>query len=324
MMIRRRDLLLSFGVAQVALAAPRTVRAQTGPLPRVGVLTTEPGPVHGAFVRALAAVGLEDGRSMRLDVRFHRGSLPQMQVLAAELATLPVDVMAVVGGAAVRAARQATRDIPIVFAIVVDPVVSGAVADRERPEANATGVTTFDPDLPRAQMQMLKQVVPQLSRVAALHEVGLLEALPSAYAAAAKAEGLRLEVIRLRTPTPDLEADFATIRDRRAQAMIAFELPVVGLEARRIADMAAAERLPTLYPRAWVGRGGLLCFGPSLAGATPLMARMIERILKGARPGDMPVETVTQHGLVVDLRIARVIGVTIPPAVLARAEQVIE
>jgi putative ABC transport system substrate-binding protein len=173
-------------------------------------------------------------------------------------------------------------------------------------------------------MRLLKQIVPRLERVAILGDVGVPELLDHANRAAAEAEGLRPLNIRMHGAAEDLDAVFAAIREERAGAVLGLDVPAVGLHARRIVALATAARLPTMYGGDSAANGPMLAYGSSLAAAAGRMAGMVDRILKGARPGDLPIEVVTEHRMVVNLRVAREIGLTISPELLARADQVIE
>lgn len=325
-MIRRRTLVAGLAAAPAFTVLPRRSAGQpaAGTVARVGVLTTEPGPVYAAFREALVAHGHVEGQGLRLEPRFHRGALDRVPGQAAELAALQVQVIATVGGVLARMAREATTGIPIVFAVTADPVATRLVSNAQRPGGLMTGATSFDPSLPADQVRLLKAVMPGMTRLAILRETGLLDVLPNAYRAAAEAQGLRAQLVAVQGPAPDLDAAFATMRQEGAEALIAMEEPVISLRAARIAEMATAARLPTLYSRDWAMRGPMLAYGTSLAAAARRMGGLVDRILRGALPGDLAVEVARQRELVVNQGVARAVGVAIPPAVLARADRVVD
>jgi putative ABC transport system substrate-binding protein len=235
-----------------------------------------------------------------------------------------VDVLAVTGAVTARAAKKAVTDIPIVFAVVVDPVADNVVSSLEHAGGNLTGVTSFDPRQATKQFELLREVIPGLRRVAILGDQGVSEALMKASEEQARALGLQPQRLRLAGPTPDLEAAFAAIMREHADALLVLEEPVLGVHAKRIADLATKERLPTMFAPSRVAAGGLIAYGTSQLAAIRRMATYVDKVLKGAKPGELSVETVTRYELIVNLKTAREIGVTIPPEVLKRADRVIQ
>ena len=303
---------------------PQNRRASSG-APRIGVLLAgdRSYPSFAAFQEGMRELGHVEGQTFTMEARFAAGQLDRLPGLAAELVALQVGVIAVIGAVTFSAARQATSDIPIVFTIVLDPVAVGMVSNADRPSGNATGVTNFNPDQARSQIQILKQALPGLARLAILGDAGVPDTLPNLNRAAAEAEGLRPQVLLLKD-AEDLDKAFSAFRDEGADALLSLEVPRTSTYGRRIAELAAAARLPTMFGRDLARYGPLFAYGTSLAAAARCMARMVDQILKGARPGDLPVERVEQPELVINLKVAREIGVTIPPDVLAHANQVIE
>jgi putative tryptophan/tyrosine transport system substrate-binding protein len=292
---------------------------------RIGVLLAgdRTYPSFTAFQEGMRALGHVEGQTFTMEARFAAGQLDRLPDLAAELVALQVDVIAVVGAVTFYAARQATTDIPIVFTIVLDPIAIGMVSTAILPTGNSTGVTNFNPDQARSQIQILKQALPGLARLAILGDAGVPDTLPNLNRAAAEAEGLRPQVLLL-TDAEDLDRTFSAIRDEDADALLSLEVPRTSTYGRRIAELAAAARLPTMFGRDLARHGPVFAYGTSLAAAARRMAGMVDQILKGARPSDLPVERVEQPELVINLKVARQIGVTIPPDVLAHANQVIE
>lgn len=294
------------------------------PAARIGVLLTG-GPGHptvAALRAGLAALGCIEGHDIRIEVRCAEGRLDRLPRLAAELAALPVDVIAAIGAVHARTAREAAPDTPVVFAVVLDPVAVGLVATAHRPGGRATGVTNFDPVGALEELRLLRRVVPNLRRVAILGDAGAPDALPRASLAAAEAEGLEARLLLVREPE-ELEAAFAAMRVARVEALVALGVPIVGTHGARIAALARAARLPSVFARDGAAFRPLLAYGTSFALAVGRMAGMIDRVLRGERPADMPIERVARPELVVDLDAARDIGVTIPADLLARAVHVV-
>ncbi|WP_165982661.1 ABC transporter substrate-binding protein [Dankookia rubra] len=289
------------------------------------MLPAAPGPNLSldVFREGLRELGYVEGQDIAFEPRF-TNQMAQLPDLAAELVGLGVDVIAVVGAVTARAAMRATADIPIVFTVVVDAVEDELVPAMERPGGNVTGVTSFDPEQPRSQMRLLKEAIPGLQRVAILGDAAIMGALMAANEAAAKAEGLNPHALLLQGPAPDLDGAFAAIRQAGAEALLVLEVPVTNAHGGRIAERATAMRLPSMFAVDRAVHEPMLAYGTSILEAARRMAGVVDHILKGARPGDLPVEAVTRHGLVVNLKVARKIGVTIPPDVLGRADRVIE
>lgn len=314
MITRRQTLILASGIG---LCSSRVAGQQvSAKVPRIGVISTTAStyPGYAAFGRALKQLGYVEGQNVLIEARFAAGQLDRLSGFAAEMVALQVDLIAVVGAVTVQAARQATTTIPIVFTVVLDPVEDGLVLDAQRPGGNVTGATNFDPAQPRAQMRLLKQIVPGLARVAILGDAGVPNILDRANWKAAEAEGLRPQSIRLQGAAEDIDAVFASIRDEHAGAVLALEVPAVGPHAKRIIALATAARLPTMFPGDFFFYGPMLSYGSSLSAAMMRMASLVDRILKGARPGDLPIEVVTEHKLSIDLRIARELHVQLAAA----------
>jgi putative ABC transport system substrate-binding protein len=293
-------------------------------LPRIAMLLAgdRSYPSFSAFCEGLGALGYIEGQTFAMEARFAVGQLDGLLGLAEELVALGVDVIAVIGAVTLQAVRRATSDIPVVFTIVLDPVAAGLVNDAQRPGGNATGVTNFDPAQARTQIRILKQTVPDLSRLAILGDAGVPDTLPNLYTVEAEAAGLHPQVVLLRG-AEDIEEAFAAFRSEGADALLSLEVPRTSTHGGKIAERAVSARLPTMFGRDLARHEPLLAYGTSLAAAARRMAGMVDRILKGAKPGDMPIEQVTQPELIVNLTVARRIGITIPPEVLATADQVI-
>jgi len=306
----------------VFLAGGPSEAQQAAKVPRVGFLNPldRSAPHFEAFRQGLADLGYVEGCNIAIEPRFAEGQYERFPDLLAELVRLKVDIIAVTA----RAAKKAVKDIPIVFAVVVDPVADNVVPNLERPGGNLSGTTSFDPQQAKKQLELLKEAIPGLRRVALLGDQGVSEALIKASEAQAQAMGLQTLRLRVAAPNPDLEGAFAAFRQEHADALLILEEPVVGVHAKRIAELAARDRLPTIFAPSRVGAGGLLAYGTSQVESIHRMAVYVDKVLKGANPGELSVESVTPYELIVDLKTARDIGVTTPPEVLKRADRVIQ
>lgn len=313
--------ILTLGAVTSPAEAQQAVK-----IPRVGFLAPQGRslPLFGAFQKGLEDLGYVEGKNIVIEPRFAEGQLERLPDLLAELIRLKVDVLAVTGAVTARAAKKAVTDIPIVFAVVVDPVADNVVPSLERPGGNLTGVTSFDPQQASKQLKFLKELLPGLKRVAILGDQGVSEALMKASEEQARSLGLRPQRFRVGGPSPDLEGAFAAFKKERAEALLVLEEPVLGVQATMIAKMAAKERLPTMFAPSRVAAGGLIAYGTSQVEAIRRMTAYVDKVLKGAKPGELPVETVKRYELVVNLKTAQQIGVTISPEVLKRADRVIQ
>jgi putative ABC transport system substrate-binding protein len=316
-----------FTVVILALCAILALaEAQPTKIARVGFLAPQGRslPLFDAFRKGLVDLGYVEGQNLVLEPRFAEGHYERFPELFAELIGLKVDVLVVTGAVTARAAKKAATDIPIVFAVVVDPVADSVVPSLQRPGGNITGVTSFDPQQATKQFQLFKEVIPGLKRVAILGDQGVSEALMKASEEQARALGIQPQRLRLAGPTPDLEAAFAAINQGHANAVLVLEEPVLGVHATKIAELAAKHHLATMFPPSRVAAGGLIAYGTSQVEAIRRMAAYVDKILKGAKPGDLPVEAVTRYELLVNLKTAKEIGVTIPANVRERANQVVQ
>jgi len=320
-------ILLAFGLLLTPLASEAQ---QPAKIPRVGFLghkaptQAEPSLPLQAFRQGLANLGYVEGRDIIIEARFSEGRVERFPELATELVRLNVDVIAVVGAVTARAAKKATTTIPIVFAVVVEPVADNVVASLERPGGNVTGITNFDPRQPRKQLELLKEALPGLGRVEILGDRGVSNDLLKANEEQARALGLQTRGLKLAGPTPDFEGTFAAARKEGADAVLLLDEPIIGINRKRIGELAVKYRLPTMFGGDWVDAGGLIAYGPSILDAVGRISVYVDKILKGAKPGDLPVEVLTNYRLTFNIKTAREIGVTIPAEVLKRANQVIQ
>jgi len=281
-------------------------------------------PLFEAFKQGLAERGYTDGQNIAIEARFAEGNYERFPAIFSELLALKVDVLAVTGAVTARAAEKATSETPIVFSIVLDPVSDRVVSNMDHPGGNATGVSCFDPQQATKQLEVLREVVPGVKRIAVLGDQGVSDALIKAASEQARALGLTPQPLRVAGPTPDLQAVFSSIQQQHADALLVLEEPVLGVYAKDIAELAAKNRLPTLFPPSRVGAGGLISYGTSQTEAVRHMAAYIDKILKGGKPSDLPVEKVIRYELIVNLKTANDIGVTVPQDVIKRADRVIQ
>jgi putative ABC transport system substrate-binding protein len=309
------------------LAAPLAGEAQqAGKVVRIGVLRTDSGTVNIDRLReGLRDLGWVEGRDYVLEARWAEGRLERLPALAADLVRLKVDVIVTHGPPAIRAAMAATRTIPIVMGRMDDADAHGFVQSLARPGGNVTGLSFQSGDLAGKWLELLREAVPRLSRVAVLwdstgtrHQVETLET-------AARALSLHPHVLEVQTPR-DYEKAFEAARTHHDQGVVILASPVLSDEVRRLADMAARSRLPSVYYlRAFAEAGGLLAYGPGESDFTWRRAAFfVDKILKGAKPADLPVEQPTKFVLVINLKTAKALGLTIPQSVLMRADEVIQ
>ena len=326
----KRTLVSAIVLSLGLVLAPNLSTPQEAKLPRVGViLLGGPGLSYDAIRQGFAKLDYVEGKSIIFEPRFARGQSAKVPELAAELVVLNVDVIVAVGAVGVSAASKATSKIPIVFSAVLDPVALGYVTSLERPGGNITGITSFDPQQAAKQFEMLKEILPKLSRVAILSDENIPRAqdgwnpLEKAYDTAARAHGWAPQWIRVKGPAPDLQGAFTTITNEQVEAAVILEVPVILLNLKSISELAAQHRLPTMFPAGWEN-DGLISYGTSILNATPRIPVYVDKILKGAKPAELPIEVITRRELVVNLKTAREIGVTIPPELLKRADRVVE
>jgi putative tryptophan/tyrosine transport system substrate-binding protein len=297
-MDRRRFLLTSLaGVFAVPLAGEAQPTAK---IARIGYLAANragaPPNLREAFRQGLRDLGYVEGRNVVIEYRDAEGKFERLPALAAELVALNVDVIVTAGGTlAALAAKQATR--PIVFIAVGDPVTSGLVTSLAKPGGNVTGVSLLFPELVGKCLEQLKQAIPGVSRVAVLWQPG----------------------------PKDFDRAFSEMTRARAGALTVPSTPMFSSERRRLVDLTAKNRLPTVFSfREYVDAGGLMSYGPDLAALFRRAATYVDRILKGTKPADLPVEQPTKFELVINLKTAKALGLTIPPSLLQRADQVID
>jgi putative ABC transport system substrate-binding protein len=278
-----------------------------------------------AFRQRVRELGWIEGKNIAIEYRYAEGKPDRLVALAAELVRLDVDVIVTAGPRDTRAAKEATAKIPIVMAADSDPIETGFVASLARPSGNITGLSTLSPEMSGKQLELLKEILPRISRVSVLGnstEPGHAAALKEMQVAGG-AFAVQLQLLDVSGPG-DIETAFSAIKKDRAGALIVLRNPVTATQRKRVVDFALKSRLPSVFVTSeWVEAGGLVFYGPDLADLARRAATYVDKILKGAKPADLPVQQPTKFELVINLKTAKQIGVTIPPNVLARANRVI-
>jgi putative tryptophan/tyrosine transport system substrate-binding protein len=294
-----------------------------------GNLTLSPGTKE-AFRQGLRDLGYVVGSNVVIEYRDAAGKADRFPALAAELVALQVDVIVTAGSTpSALAAKRATRTIPVVFVATGDPVGSGLVTSLARPGGNITGPSSLTPALAGKCLELLKQTVPGVSRVAVLWQPGGMgerseKDMLQGAEVAAQALGVRLHFAEAKGPA-DFDRVFSEMTGARASALTVLPSVVFSAERRRLVELAAKNRLPAVYPwREAVDAGGLMSYGPNNADLFRRAATYVDKILKGAKPADLPVEQPTKFELVVNLKAAKALGLTIPPSVLVRADEIIQ
>jgi putative ABC transport system substrate-binding protein len=329
-MDRRRFLLTSL---TGALAAPLAAEAQQAvKVARIGFLATNLAAnprLPEAFRQGLRDLGYVEGRNVMVEYRDAEGKLERLPALAAELVALKVDVIVAPGTPQALAAKHTTRTLPIVFTAAGDPVTDGLVTSLARPGGNVTGLSTIGPDLVGKCLEQLTQAVLGVSRVAVLWHPGAFSErtekdMLKGADIAGRALGAQLQFVEARGPE-NLDRAFSEMTTARARALAVLPSSMFVSERRRLVDLAAKSRLPAVYPqRDFVDAEGLMAYGPNVADLFRRAATYVDKILKGTKPGDLPIEQPTKFELVINLKTAKALGLTIPSALLARADQVIE
>jgi putative ABC transport system substrate-binding protein len=322
--VNRRAFLYGSMLALVPLA---TEGQQAAKVYRIGHLVngnaTTSAPFVDAFRQGLREFGWVEGQNVSIEYRWADGNLELLPALATDLLKAPFEVIVLAGGPAVRAAREATRTVPIVAAIMGDPVSAGFTASLARPGGNITGSAVQFDALATKQLQILKEMVPKAARVAVLFDRATInDVLVKAIEPAARTLGLKAQVFEIRD-VADIESAFQIAR--AGDAVYVSPSPTFARHKARLAELAVKHRLPAIYEdKSYVEGGGLMSYGPDFIDLFRRAAGYVDRILKGAKPGDLPIEQPTKFELAINRRAATAIGLTIPPSLLARADQVIE
>jgi len=326
--MNRRD-LVTFATLAAAARAFRA-RAQQPELPVIGYLSPQ-SPEAGArdakpFGEGLREIGFVEGSNVTIDYHWGNGEYDRLPALAADLVARNVRVIVAVSVVATTAAKAATSTIPIVFTVGPDPVALGLVASLSHPGGNLTGVAILFGELWPKRLELLHELVPKVNDIGVLVNPANPKnaANTKSLQAAAKTLGLRIEVLQASTEH-DIDLAFAAIQERRLDALLVSDDPFLGSRHEQVVALTARDRIPAIYAlRANVAAGGLISYGPSLAAADRICGEYAGRILKGAKPADLPIQQPTTFELVINLKTATALGLTVPPSLLARADETIE
>jgi ABC-type uncharacterized transport system substrate-binding protein len=301
-------------------------------VPRIGFVSgiggpSNPGPNVVGFRQGLRDFGYIEGKNILVEYRYTEGKGDRNPSLVAELVQLKVDVLVVGGPGGLSAAKQATKTIPIVIVTQADPVGSGYIDSLARPGGNITGLTRLTRELSGKRLELLKEVVPKISRVGVLWDADNSEAANGfkEYETAGSALKIQLQSLGVRGPNPDLVGAFQAAAKGRVNALVTINTPVLNRQQKQIVDLAIKNRLPLMSERSeYVEAGGLVSYSANEAESFRRAAYYVDRILKGAKPADLPVEQPTKFEFVINLKTAKQIGLTIPQSVLYRADKVIK
>jgi putative tryptophan/tyrosine transport system substrate-binding protein len=328
--IQKLKLVGTFAIAfTFALGGAMVHAQQRTKIARIGFLISSSpsamAPRMEAFRQGLRELGYTEGKNISIEQRHADGKPDHLPDLAAELVRLNVDVIVTSGPTATRPTKAATSTIPIVMTFDDDPVGSGFVASLARPGGNVTGLSTLAPEIGGKRLELLKETTPRVGRVAVVGtstRQGTAQILKE-MESAASAMGIKVQYLNVQTP-PELESAFQAASQGQAEAILLMQSPVFNSHRLKIADLASKRRLPAIYPASqYVEDGGLMSYGVNISDLDRRAAIYVDRILKGAKPADLPVEQPTKFDLVINLKAAKQIGLTIPPNVLARADKVI-
>jgi putative ABC transport system substrate-binding protein len=328
--VRRRDFITLLGGAVTAW--PLAARAQQERMRRIGVLSTLAADDvweqarQGAFLQGLQQAGWAIGRNVQVETRWAAGDADRLRTYAAELVALGPDVIMTSGNAGAAPLLHATRTVPIVFVIVPDPVGAGLVESLARPGGNATGFTSFEYGLSAKWLELLKEVAPRVTRAGVIRDPALASgpAIFAAIQSMAPSLGMEVSPVNVRNVS-EIERAIADFARTANSGLVVIGSALVAAHRRLIIGLAARHKLPAVYAeRAYVKDGGLISYGPDFVDQYRRAAGYVDRILKGEKPADMPVQAPTKYDLTINLKTARALGLDVPPMLLARADEVIE
>jgi putative ABC transport system substrate-binding protein len=330
-----KKIIISSVVATVLLMLGLSAEAQQpGKIPRIGYLSAQSLSAESSrldgFRQALRELGYVEGKSIIIEYRFVEGKLDRLPGVAAELVQLKVDMIVATGSPSTRAAQQATRTVPVVMTVVGDPIEAGFVTSLANPGGNITGLTQISPQLSGKRLELLKEAFPKISRVAVFVDGALalqrqVSQVLQETQVAADALRVKLLSVEVRGPNPDLDGAFRTATGQRAGALIVPPGPTLILHRKRFVDLTVKSRLPAMYGDSeWPEAGGLMSYGTDYIDLYRRAATYVDKILKGTKPADLPVQQPTKFEFVINLKAAKQIGLTIPQSVLFRADKVIK
>jgi len=323
--VRRRELILGSSAAMLARLLP--ARAQQKTMPVIGFLGSGSGRASvAAFRQGLSETGYVEGKDVAIEYRWAEGSYDRLPALAADLVASEIDLIVASAPPSVRAAKNATTTIPIVFLIGIDPVAEGLVASLARPGGNLTGFSMFSTELMPKRLELLSELVPQAGVIALLVNPNNsnAEQVIGDVREAARAKGVQLHILKVGTES-EIDAAFGSLVQPQAGALLVGSDPFFAGRREQLVALASRHAVPAIYEwREFVEAGGLISYGTSLAASFRQLGTYAGRILKGAKPADLPVQQPTTFELVVNLKTAKALGLTVPPSILSRADEVIE
>ena len=325
----RKVLWLTLNALLLALSFPAAAQQPANKVPRIGYLTSATKADHApsleAFRKGLQELGYVEGKSINIEYRYAEGRLERLPALSEELVRLKVDVLLVSSARVALTAKKSTATIPIVVPIIGD--LRGLVASLAHPGGNITGLTHYSAELLGKRLELLKEVIPKVSRVAFLNgaEAPAAKAMFKDAQDVAKSLGIQFQLIELKAEPANIESAFRVILKERIGALITEASTTVSSNRKKILELVEQNRLPAMHSdEEWVNAGGLMSYGANRIELYRRAALYVDRILKGAKPADLPVEQPKKFELVINLKTAKQIGLTIPPNVLARADRVIK
>ena len=331
--MRMNVMRLALGAVLFALSFSAQAQQPTGKVPRLGFLdsgsASDPRNILGveALRQGLRELGYVEGKNINIDFRYDEGKPGRLQELAEELVRLRVDILMGMDTSAAQAAKKATTSIPVIFTTGNNPIATGLVASLARPGGNVTGVTTNSPELVEKRLALLKEAVPKLSRIAFLmpaESVTIRDMFDNAQGAE-KVLGVQFRLVEVRAQNPDFEGAFRTMSKDRIGGLVTEGPPLISLNRRKILQLAAQYRIPAIHTEEqWANAGGLMSYGANRVEPYHRIAVYVDKILKGAKPADLPVEQPTKFEFVINLKTAKALNLTIPQSVLYRADKVIK
>jgi putative tryptophan/tyrosine transport system substrate-binding protein len=331
--MKKRIFYIALGALICVFSARVEAQQPAAKVPRIGFLdsgsASDPRHTLGldAFRQGLRELGYAEGKNINIDYKYDEGKPRRLQELAEELVRLKVDILLAMDSNAARVAKKSTATIPVVFSTGANPVATGLVASLARPGGNVTGLTTNSPELVGKRLELVKETVPKVSRIAFLMpaDSATIRAMFDDAQGPAKALGVQFQSVEVKGPNPDIEGAFRTMIKERIGALVTEGPPLISSNRKRILEQARQHRIPAIHTdREWANAGGLMSYGANRVEAYRRIAVYVDKILKGAKPADLPVEQPTRFEFVINLKTAKALNLTIPQSVLYRADRVIK
>jgi putative ABC transport system substrate-binding protein len=331
--MKKRILNIVLGALLCGFSVSVEAQQPAGKIPRIGFVDSgsaaDPQNVvfREAFLQGLRDLGYVEGKNINIDFRYDEGKPERLHALAEELISLRVDILMGMDTSAAQAAKKATTSIPVIFTTGGNPIASGLVASLARPGGNVTGVTTNSPELVGKRLELLKEAVPKVSRIAFLMpaESVTIRAMFDNAQGAAKVLGVQFRLVEVRSQNPDFEGAFRTMSKDRIGGLVTEGPPLISLNRTKILQLAAQYRVPAIHTgQQWANAGGLMSYGANRVELYRRIAVYVDKILKGTKPADLPVEQPMKFEFVINLKTAKALNLTIPQSVLYRADKVIK